>query len=62
MNKTTSSGSAERAFKPPRFLYYYLQRIFIWGEWSIVQARYSYRRELFRYQQQAGNPTAGHEE
>jgi hypothetical protein len=37
-------------FKPARFLVYYLQRLFIWGEWSISSARYRHRRELARYQ------------
>ena len=37
-------------FKPPPFLVYYLQRLFIWGEWSISSARYYYRRDLTRYQ------------
>ena len=40
------------AFKPPHFLFYYMQRVFIWGEWSIAQARYSHQRALLRYQQQ----------
>jgi len=37
-------------FKPARFPLYYLQRLFIWGEWSISSARYRHRRELARYQ------------
>src|SRR5262249_31576185 len=37
-------------FKPPRFVVYYLQRLFIWGEWSISSARYYHRRDLARYQ------------
>ena len=37
-------------FKPARFPIYYLQRLFIWGEWSISSARYRHRRELMRYQ------------
>jgi hypothetical protein len=36
-------------FKPARFLVYYLQRLFIWGEWSMRSARYRHRRELARY-------------
>ena len=36
-------------FKPAHFPIYYLQRLFIWGEWSISSARYSHRRELTRY-------------
>lgn len=40
------------AFKPPHFLYYYVQRVCIWGQWSIAQARFSHRRELLRYQHQ----------
>jgi hypothetical protein len=51
MNKTNNPDN-NFAFKPPHFLFYYLQRIFIWGEWSITQARYYHRRELLRYQQQ----------
>jgi hypothetical protein len=47
-------------FKPAHFLVYYLQRLFIWGEWSISNARYRHRRELARYQryqaQQNGGP------
>jgi hypothetical protein len=38
-------------FKPARFPIYYLQRLFIWGEWSISSARYRHRRELRRYEQ-----------
>jgi hypothetical protein len=52
MNETHHRDSSDQAFKPPRFLFYYMQRIFIWGQWSIVHARYSHRRELLRYQQQ----------
>jgi hypothetical protein len=37
-------------FKPAHFLVYYLQRLFIWGEWSISSARYRHRRELTRYE------------
>ena len=37
-------------FEPAHFLVYYLQRLFIWGEWSISRARYRHRRELARYQ------------
>ena len=37
-------------FKPAPFLVYYVQRLFIWGEWSISSAQYHYRRELTRYQ------------
>jgi hypothetical protein len=49
------------AFKPPHFLFYYMQHVFIWGQWSIAQARYSHRRELLRYQQQQAQntPTSG---
>jgi hypothetical protein len=50
MNKTHNPDD-NLAFKPPHFLFYYMQRVFIWGEWSIAQARYSHRRELLRYQQ-----------
>lgn len=39
------------AVEPPGFLFYYLQRICIWGEWSLSQARYYHRRDLLRYQQ-----------
>jgi hypothetical protein len=39
------------AFKPPRFWFYYLQRVCIWGQWSIAQARFSHQRALLRYQQ-----------
>ena len=38
-------------FKPPRFLVYYFQRLFIWGEWSVTSARYYHQRDLVRYQQ-----------
>jgi len=48
----THNPDANQAFKPPRFLVYYMQRVFIWGQWSIAQARYYYRRDLLRYQQQ----------
>ncbi len=51
MNKTNNSD-ANQAFKPPHFLFYYMQRIFIWGQWSLTQARYTHRRELLRYQEQ----------
>ena len=45
------------AFKPPSFLFYYIQRAFIWGEWSLAQARYYHRRDLLRYRQyQAEQP------
>jgi hypothetical protein len=37
-------------FKPAPFLLYYLQRLFIWGEWSLSSARYRHQRELTRYQ------------
>jgi hypothetical protein len=37
-------------FKPTHFLVYYLQRLFIWGEWSIASARYYHQRELARYE------------
>jgi hypothetical protein len=37
-------------FKPAPFLLYYLQRLFIWGEWSLSSARYRHGRELTRYQ------------
>jgi len=37
-------------FKPAPFVVYYLQRLFIWGEWSLSSARYRHRRELTRYQ------------
>jgi hypothetical protein len=36
-------------FKPAHFPIYYLQRLCIWGEWSISSARYRHRRELTRY-------------
>jgi len=52
MNKTHNPDDNEPVFKPPHFLFYYMQRVFIWGQWSIAQARYSYWRELLRYQQQ----------
>ena len=51
MNKTHNPDD-NLAFKPPHFLFYYMQRVFIWGQWSIAQAHYSHRRELLRYQQQ----------
>jgi len=51
MNKTHNPDD-NLAFKPPHFLFYYMQRVFIWGQWSIAQARYLHRRELLRYQQQ----------
>ena len=52
MNKTNNRDSSDQAFRPPSFLFYYMQRIFIWGQWSIAQARYSHRRELLHYQEQ----------
>jgi hypothetical protein len=52
MNKPNNPDTHDQSFKPPHFLFYYMQRICIWGEWSIAQARYSHRRELLRYQQQ----------
>jgi hypothetical protein len=52
MNKRHNPDDKYPAFKPPHFLFYYMQRVFIWGQWSIAQARYSHRRELLRYQQQ----------
>jgi hypothetical protein len=56
MNKTHHPDDNNPAFKPPRFLFYYMQRVFIWGQWSIAQARYSHQRELLRYKhQQAQN-------
>ena len=36
-------------FKPAHFPIYYLQRLFIWGEWSISSARYRHRREWARH-------------
>ena len=50
-NKHDDPQDSDYVFKPPGFLFYYLQRIFIWGEWSISQARYYYRRDLRRFQQ-----------
>jgi hypothetical protein len=63
MNKTPNPDD-RLAFKPPHFLFYYMQRVFIWGQWSIAQARYSHQRELLRYQQQQaqGGTTAGENE
>jgi hypothetical protein len=52
MNKPHNPDANDQAFKPPHFLFYYMQRIFIWGEWSIAQARYFHRRELLRFRQQ----------
>jgi hypothetical protein len=52
MNKLNNPDTNSQAYKPPHFLLYYIQRVFIWGEWSIAQARYYHRRELLRYQQQ----------
>jgi hypothetical protein len=52
MNKQYNDPHNEAyVFKPPSFLFYYWQRIFIWGEWSISQARYYHRRDLLRYEQ-----------
>jgi hypothetical protein len=52
MNTIHNPDDTNPAFKPPRFLFYYVQRVCIWGQWSIAQARYSYQRELLRYKQQ----------
>jgi hypothetical protein len=52
MNKTHNPDDNDLVFKPPRFWFYYMQRVFIWGQWSIAQARYSHQRELLRYKQQ----------
>jgi hypothetical protein len=49
--KSNDSRDSGGAFKPPGFLFYYVQRALIWGEWSIAQARYYHRRDLLRYQQ-----------
>jgi hypothetical protein len=38
-------------YKPPHFLVYYLQRLLIWGDWSISNARYYHQRQLTRYHQ-----------
>jgi hypothetical protein len=46
-------------FKPARFPIYYLQRLFIWGEWSINRARYRHRRELMRYQRYRAQQDSG---
>lgn len=50
-NKHNNPQDDDYVFKPPGFFLFYLQRIFIWGQWSIAQARYFYRRDLLRYQQ-----------
>jgi hypothetical protein len=47
-NDTAQPDDNDR-FKPAHFLVYYLQRLFIWGEWSIGNARYYHRRALRRY-------------
>ena len=59
MNKPNNPDTNGQAYKPPHFLFYYMQRIFIWGQWSIAQARYFHRRDLLRYlEQQAPRGTA----
>jgi hypothetical protein len=46
-------------FKPAPFLVYYVQRLFIWGEWSMSSARYRHRRELVRYQRYQAEQNSG---
>jgi hypothetical protein len=43
-------------FKPAHYLVYYLQRLFIWSEWSMSNARYRHQRELTRYQRYQALP------
>jgi hypothetical protein len=50
-NDDNNRPDQNNRFKPPRFLVYYLQRLFIWGEWSISSARYYHQRDLSRYKQ-----------